>query len=104
MTAQEIDLHDTFRQLEYASFAVLYQLGVSYGLKKDWNHAEEFYAAALAVKPDSVATLRDLARLARASGELEKALSYLVRAHKLAADDTAVLYEFGLSAFRMGLI
>jgi len=78
---QAIALLDPVRQRESASFAVLYQLGVSYGLKKDWNHAEEFYAAALAVKPDSVATLRDLARLARASGELEKALSYLVRAH-----------------------
>ena len=70
---------------------LLYQLGASYAQKKDWNHAEEFYAAALAVKPDSVATMRDLARVARARGELEKALAYLVRARKLAPDEPAVI-------------
>ena len=101
---QAIALLNAARQRDSASFVLLYQLGASYAQKKDWNHAEEFYAAALAVKPDSVATMRDLARVARARGELEKALAYLVRARKLAPDDPAVLYEFGVAAFSMGLI
>ena len=100
---QAIALLDAARQQEPASFVLLYQLGASYAHKKDWIHAEEFYAAALVVKPDSVAAMRDLARLARARGELEKALAYLVRARKLAPDEPAVLYEFGVAAFSMGL-
>ncbi|MEP6911698.1 MAG: tetratricopeptide repeat protein, partial [bacterium] len=52
---QAIALLDAARQREPASFVLLYQLGASYAHKKDWNHAEEFYAAALAVKTDSVA-------------------------------------------------
>ncbi len=101
---QAIALLNAGLQQEPASFLLLYQLGASYAQKRDWNHAEEFYAAALAVKPDSVATMRDLAHVARARGDLEKALSHLVRARKLAPDAPAVLYDFAILAFSMGLI
>jgi tetratricopeptide (TPR) repeat protein len=101
---QAIGLLNAARRQEAASFVLLYQLGACYSQKRDWNHAEEFYAAALALKPDSVATMRDLARVARARGELEKALSYLVHARKLAPDAPGVLYDFAVVAFSMGLI
>jgi len=64
------------REKEPNSFLLLYESGASFAQKKDWIRAEEFYAAALALKPESVATLRDLARIARVRGEFEKALAY----------------------------
>ena len=100
---EAIALLNAARQQEPSSFVLLYQLGASYAQKRDWNQSEEFYVAALAVKSDSVATMRDLARVARARGELEKALAYLVRARKLAPDVPAILYDFAVVAFSMGL-
>ncbi len=101
---EAIALLNAARQREPSSFVLLYQLGASYARKREWNQSEEFYAAALALKPDSVATMRELARVARVRGELEKALSYLVRARKLAPDAPAILYDFAVVAFNMGLI
>jgi tetratricopeptide (TPR) repeat protein len=92
------------RQQDPHSFVLLYQLGASYTQKREWSRAEEFYVAALAAKPDDVATLQELARVARIRGDLAKALSYLVQARKLAPDAPAVLYDFAIVAFSMNLI
>lgn len=92
------------RQKEPASFVLLYQLGVSYAQKRDWKQAEEFYSAALALNHDSVVTMVELARAARARGDLEKSLSYLLQARKLAPDVPEVLYDFAIVALSMDLI
>jgi len=84
--------------------ALLYQLGASYAHKQDWVRAEESYLAALAAKPDDVRILRELARVARAQGELEKALAHLLRARKLAPDSPGILYDFGFTALQMDLV
>jgi tetratricopeptide (TPR) repeat protein len=86
------------------SFALLYNLGTSYYQKGERARAEESYLAALALQPDDVPTLRALAGLARAGGNLEKSLSYLVRARKIAPDSPAVLYDFGWTALNMNLL
>ncbi|MDT4896965.1 MAG: hypothetical protein QOH25_2042 [Acidobacteriota bacterium] len=86
------------------SFALLYNLGTSYYQKGERARSEESYLAALALKPDDVPTLRALADLARAGGDLEKSLSYLVRARKIAPDSPAVLYDFGWTALNMNLL
>ena len=86
-----------------ASFPVLYGLGlITTGLKQ-LDKAEQYFSAALAIKPDDVATLRALARVARANRNLEKSLSHLVEARRLAPDSPAVLYDFGITAFQMDL-
>ncbi len=86
------------------SYPVLYGLGASYAQLRDWARAEEFLTAALAARPDDVATLGALARVARARGEMEKALSLLMRARKLAPASQEVLYDFGVTALHMSLI
>lgn len=83
---------------------VLYELGASYAQKADWHRAEESYMAALAAKPDDVRILRELARVARAQGEFEKALAHLLRARKLAPEAPGVLYDFGLTTLQMDLV
>jgi Flp pilus assembly protein TadD len=99
-----IGLLEGARQNEPNSFVLLYQLGAAHVQKKDWSPADKFYSDALALKPESVPVLRALARVARARRELEKALSYLVRARKLAPDAPMVLYDFAVAAFSMNLI
>ena len=55
-------------------------------MKPDPARALEAYDAALAQKPDSLAALRQAAVVAERNGELERSLSYWMRAKKLAAD------------------
>ena len=86
------------------SFDLLYNLATSYYQKGELNRAEEYYKAALALKPDDVEALRAMARLARAEGQLEKALAQLVRARKLAPDSVEVLYDFGWTALNLNLL
>jgi len=99
-----IQILEVARQRTPDSHVLLFQLGSSYAQKADLSRAEEFFTAALAAKPDDVTTLRELARLARARGALEKALAHLVRARKFAPDSLPVLYDFGLTALRMDLV
>lgn len=86
------------------SYPLLYGLGAGYAQRRDWARAEEFLTAALAAKTDDVATLGALARVARARGEMEKSLSFLIRARKLAPASEELLYEFGMTALHMNLI
>jgi tetratricopeptide (TPR) repeat protein len=86
------------------SFPLLFNLGATFYHKGERKRAEEFFLAALELKPDEVPTLRALANISRADGELEKALSYLVRARKVAPDSAEVLYDFGWTALNMNLV
>lgn len=86
------------------SFPIVYARGIVYSALKQYDKAEEYLASALKLKPDDVATLRALAKLSRANGNLEKALSHLVQARRLAPDSPAVLYDFGATALQLGLV
>ncbi|PYS70208.1 MAG: hypothetical protein DMF69_14330, partial [Acidobacteria bacterium] len=81
-----------------------YALGVINVAGKQLDKAEEYFTEALTLKADDVATLRGLAKVARLKGNLEKALSHLVQARRLAPNSRAVLYEFGATTLQMGLV
>ena len=101
---QAVGILEAARQSSPNSYLLLYGLGASYAQLRDWARAEEFLSAALAARPDDVAALGALARVARARGEMEKALSYLIRARKLAPASQEVLYDFGVTALHLKLI
>lgn len=101
---EAIQILEAAREGVQPSFPLLYNLGLGYSQKGDRGRAEEAYLAALAVKPDDLATLRALARLAQDAGDLEKALSFLLRARKVAPDSLEVLYDFGWTALNLNLI
>ncbi|HEU5132707.1 MAG TPA: tetratricopeptide repeat protein, partial [Pyrinomonadaceae bacterium] len=101
---EALNILQAARQNAPASFPLLYGLGVVTAALKQYDKAEEHLTAALAIKPDDVATLRALARVARANGNLEKALSHLVTARRFAPNSAAVLYDFGVTALRMDLV
>jgi Flp pilus assembly protein TadD len=75
-----------------------------YADQRNYPQALQVLEEALARKPDDVATLRALARVARASGNMEKALSHLIEARRLAPQSPAVLYDFGVTTLEMDLV
>ncbi len=70
-------------------------LATLYRQRGDVKAASNFYASALESKDDCVPCLQGLASTAEKDGETEKALSYLIRARKLAPEDADVLFQFG---------
>lgn len=100
---EAIEILEAARRVNGPSFALLFNLGATLYQKGERERAEESYLAALSVKPNDVPTLRALANIARAGGELEKALSYLVRARKLAPDSLQVLYDFSWITLNLDL-
>ena len=67
-------------------------------MNNDPARALENYDAALALKPDSVPALRQAAAVAEQRGELERSLSYWLRAKKLEPEDPEILLGFGACA------
>lgn len=101
---EAIQILEAAREGGKPTFALLYNLGLGYSQKGERGRAEESYLAALALQPDDLATLRALASIAQDAGDLEKALSFLMRARKVAPDSLEVLYDFGWTALNLNLI
>jgi tetratricopeptide (TPR) repeat protein len=85
------------------SFSAFYASGVVSAEAKQFKQAEDYLTEALRLSPDDVPTLRALARIARAQGELEKSLSHLLHARRLAPQDAGILYDFGATTLQMDL-
>lgn len=89
------------------SYELAFNLASAYLMKKDTARALEHYDAALSVRPDSLDALRLAAGLAERKeekAELERSLSYWLRAKKLAPDDPGILLGFGRVCFKMDLL
>jgi tetratricopeptide (TPR) repeat protein len=86
------------------SYELAFNLAGAYLMRKDAARALEHYDAALSVTPDSLDALRLAAGVAERNGELERSLSYWLRAKKLAPDDPVILLGFGRVCFKMDLL
>ncbi len=86
------------------SYELVFNLAGAYLIKKNTARALEHYDAALSVTPDSLDALRLAAGVAERNGELERSLSYWLRAKKLAPDDPVILLGFGRVCFKMDLL
>jgi tetratricopeptide (TPR) repeat protein len=86
------------------SFELSFNLAGAYLLNHDPERALEAYDAALALKPESVPTLQQAAMVAERRGELERSLSYWIRARKITPEDPAILLGFGRVCLRMDLL
>jgi tetratricopeptide (TPR) repeat protein len=86
------------------SFELDFNLAGAYLLNGDAARALETYDEALAVKPDSVAALQQAAVTAERAGQLERSLSYWIRAKKLAPDAPEVLLGFGRVCLKLDLL
>jgi tetratricopeptide (TPR) repeat protein len=86
------------------SYELAFNLAGAYLRKKDAARALEHYDAALSLRPDALDALRLAAGEAERNGELERSLSYWLKAKKLAPDDPGVLLGFGRVCFKMDLL
>jgi tetratricopeptide (TPR) repeat protein len=89
------------------SYELNFNLAGAYVVKNDAARALEHYDAALSVTPDSLDALRLAAGVAERKDEkdeLERSLSYWLRAKKLAPDDPGILLGFGRVCLKMDLL
>ena len=76
-------------------------------LKKYLDHAEralENYDLALAVSPGSLTALQQAGGVAERQGNLERALSYRVRAKKIEPENPEILVGFGRVCLKLDLL
>jgi tetratricopeptide (TPR) repeat protein len=101
---EAIAVLERIRTASPPSYELAFNLGSAYLLNRDPARALEAYDAALALKPDSVQALRQAAVVAEERGELERSLSYWMRAKKVAPDDPEILLGFGRVCLRLDLL
>ncbi|MCM3874325.1 MAG: tetratricopeptide repeat protein, partial [Pyrinomonadaceae bacterium] len=76
LSDEALELLETAPGQTPAPFPELYALGVINAALKHYDKAEQYLSEALKTKPNDVTTLRALANVARASGNLEKSLAH----------------------------
>ncbi len=79
---EAIDILERAKQTSPPSYELAFNLGGVYLLNKDLPHALEYYDVALSMEPKAVPALRQAAGIAENQGELERSLSYWMRARK----------------------
>jgi tetratricopeptide (TPR) repeat protein len=99
-----IDVLEHARRADPASHELALALAGAYVAKGDPARALATYDAALGLQPASLAALRQAAAVAEQQGELERSLSYWMRARKLAAADPEILLGFGRVCLKMDLL
>ncbi len=87
-----------------ATYGLALNLAGAYLLNGDPGKALESYDAALVLEPGALPALRQAAGIAERQGELERALSYWIRAKKIAPDDPEILLGFGGVCLKMDLL
>jgi tetratricopeptide (TPR) repeat protein len=106
-TDEGIAVLEHAKQAGAPSYELAFNLAGAYLMKKDAARALENYDAALSLRPDSLDALRLAASVAERRQEkdqLERSLSYWMKAKKLAPDDPVVLLGFGRVCFKMDLL
>jgi tetratricopeptide (TPR) repeat protein len=101
---EAIDVLERAKQAGPPSYALDFNLAGAYLLKGDAARALAAYDEALVAKPDSVIALRQAAVTAERIGQLERSLSYWIRAKKLEPDTPDVLLGFGRVCLKMDLL
>lgn len=101
---EAIAILERVREAGTASYELAFNLAGAYLLNGDEARALDAYDEALAAKRDSLPALRQAAVVAERRGELERSLSYWLRAKKIDPDDAEILLGFGRVCLRMDLL
>ena len=102
--AQAIAVLERAKSAGVPSYELAFNLGSAYLLNQDPARALTAYDEALAISPDALPALRQAAVVAERQNELERSLSYWMRARKLAPEDPEILLGFGRVCLRMDLL
>ena len=101
---EAIDILDRVKRTSQPSYELAFNLAGVYLLKDDQVAALESYDQALALNPTSIPALRQAAGIAERQGELERSLSYWIRARKIEPDNPEILLGFGRVCLKMDLL
>jgi tetratricopeptide (TPR) repeat protein len=104
VVSEAIDILERAKQISPPSYELAFNLGSAYLLKGDSARALEAYDVALGLEPGSIAALRQAAATAERQNELERSLSYWIRAKKILPNDPEVLLGFGRVCLKMDLL
>jgi tetratricopeptide (TPR) repeat protein len=104
IVAEAIDVLEHARQSSPPSYELAFNLGGMYLLNDDPARALDAYDGALNLQPDSMPALQQAAAIAERRGELERSLSYWIRAKKLKPEDPAILLGFGRVCLKLDLL
>jgi tetratricopeptide (TPR) repeat protein len=104
MVPDAIAVLEQARQSGPPSFDLAFNLGGAYLLNGDLPRALDAYDAALALNSQSQPALQQAAAVAEKHGELERSLSYWIRARKMTPEDPEVLLGFGRVCLKMDLL
>ena len=104
MAPDAVAVLERAKRLGPPSFELAFNLGGAYLVNGDPAAALEAYDLALTLQPASLPALRQAAAIAERQGELERSLSYWIRARKIAANDPSVLLGFGRVCLKMDLL
>jgi tetratricopeptide (TPR) repeat protein len=103
LVAEGIAVLEQARTADPSSYELAFALGSAFLVQGDAARTLEAYDAAIALRPTAVTALRQAALVAEHEGELERSLSYWMRARKLADDDPEILLGFGRVCLKMDL-
>jgi tetratricopeptide (TPR) repeat protein len=101
---EAVRILERVRETSGPSYDLALNLAGAYVVNDDPARALDTYDAALALRPDSMPALRQAAVLAERRGELERSLSYWLRAKKIEPEDPEILLGFGRVCLRMDLL
>jgi tetratricopeptide (TPR) repeat protein len=101
---EAVDILSRAKQIGPLSYELAFNLAGVYLLKNEPVSALENYDLALTLNPDAVPALRQAAMVAEQQGELERSLSYWIRAKKIEPNNPEVLLGFGRVCLKMDLL
>ena len=104
LAAEAIDILERAQAADPESYELAFALGGAHLRIGARAWALESYDRALRLRPDSVPALRQAAAAAEQQDQLERSLSYWMRARKLAPEDPAILLGFGRVCLKMDLL
>jgi tetratricopeptide (TPR) repeat protein len=101
---EAIDILEGLKQKGPPSYELAFNLAGVYLLEQHWALALEAYDQALSLKPEALPALQQAAGIAEEKGELERALSYWMRAKKVEPENPEILLGFGRACLKMDLL
>jgi tetratricopeptide (TPR) repeat protein len=101
---ESIQILEPLKKAGAPSFQLAFNLAGVYLLGHDFTRALDNYDLALQNDPKSLTALRQAAATAEQHDELERSLSYWVRARKIEPDDPEILLGFGRVCLKMDLL
>jgi len=101
---EAIDILESLRKKGPLSYELAFNLAGAYQLEKHWALALASYDEALTLDPKSLSALRHGGNIAEQQGQLERSLSYWMRAKKLEPDNPDILESFGRVCLKMDLL